>query len=122
LYLCGGIAGFIGVALGALGAHGLKSHLSAQMLAVFETGVRYQMYHAFALFAVAWAWSRWQHRAFAIAGWLFAAGIILFSGSLYLLTLLDSKWLGTVTPLGGFAFLAGWTYFVWGAWNAGRKR
>jgi uncharacterized membrane protein YgdD (TMEM256/DUF423 family) len=110
------------VALGAFAAHGLKVRLTTDMLAVFETGVRYQMYHAFALFAAAWAWSRWQQRAFVIAGWLFVAGMILFCGSLYLLSLLDSKWLGTVTPLGGVAFLAGWTCVVWGAWNAGRNR
>ena len=71
------------MALGAFAAHGLKNTIAPDMLAVFETGVRYQMYHAFALFAAAWGLARWQARAFALAGWLFVAGIVVFSGSLY---------------------------------------
>jgi uncharacterized membrane protein YgdD (TMEM256/DUF423 family) len=85
------------------------------MLAVFETGVRYQMYHAFALFAAAWGWARWQSRPFAIAGGLFVAGILIFSGSLYLLALTETRWLGAIAPLGGLAFLAGWLCLAWGA-------
>jgi len=103
------------VALGAFAAHGLKNTIAPDMLAVFETGVRYQMYHAFAMFAAAWGSARWQTRAFALAGWLFAAGIVIFSGSLYLLAFTGARWLGAVTPLGGLAFLAGWLCLAWGA-------
>ena len=85
------------------------------MLAAFETGVRYQMYHAFALFAAAWGWARWHSRAFVFAGWLFVAGIAVFSGSLYVLALTGLRWLGAITPLGGLAFLAGWLCLTWGA-------
>jgi uncharacterized membrane protein YgdD (TMEM256/DUF423 family) len=73
------------------------------------------MYHAFALFAAAWGFARWQNRFFSIAGGLFAAGIVIFSGSLYLLAFTGSRWLGAVTPLGGLAFLAGWVCLAWGA-------
>jgi uncharacterized membrane protein YgdD (TMEM256/DUF423 family) len=97
-----------GVALGAFGAHGLRARVSADLLAVFETGVRYQMYHALALLALSLAWSRWSSAHLTAAGYLFIAGIVLFSGSLYLLTLTGARWWGAVTPLGGVAFLAGW--------------
>lgn len=104
----GAISAFIAVAAGAFGAHGLKNRLDAQMLAVFETGVRYQMYHAFALMVVAWAAARWPGTLMTASGWLFIAGTILFSGSLYLLSLTGVRWLGAITPLGGLLFLAGW--------------
>jgi uncharacterized membrane protein YgdD (TMEM256/DUF423 family) len=113
--MCAGVAGFLGVALGAFGAHALKTRVSPDLLAVFETGVRYQMYHVFALLAAAWAWARWPSRKFAIAGGLFIAGIVIFSGSLYLLALTGVRWLGAITPLGGLAFLAGWLCLAWGA-------
>ncbi len=103
------------MALGAFAAHGLKNTIAPEMLAVFETGVRYQMYHAFALFAAAWGFARWQARAFTLAGWLFVAGIVIFSGSLYLMAFTGARWLGAVTPLGGLAFLAGWLCLAWGA-------
>lgn len=118
LYICAGITGFVGVALGAFAAHGLKARLDPDMLAVFDTAVRYQMYHVFAIVAAAWAWARWQRRAFAVAGWLFAAGIVIFSGSLYLLALSGVRWLGAVTPLGGVTFLAGWLCLGLGALRA----
>lgn len=117
LYICAGVAGFAGVALGAFGAHSLEAALSPEMLAVFETGVRYQMYHAFALCAAAWGWARWPSRPFALAGGLFVAGIVVFSGSLYLLAISGVRWLGAITPLGGLAFLAGWLCLTWGAAN-----
>jgi uncharacterized membrane protein YgdD (TMEM256/DUF423 family) len=98
----------IAVAAGAFGAHALRARLSPGSLAVFETGARYQMYHALALFAVAWALSRWPGQLPVWAGWLFVAGTVLFSGSLYLLALTGTRWWGAVTPLGGAAFLAGW--------------
>lgn len=118
--MCGAAAGFTGVALGAFAAHGLRAQLEPNLLAAFETGVRYQMYHAFALFAAAWGWSRWQSRAFAAAGWIFVAGIVLFSGSLYALALSGPRWLGPVTPLGGAALLAGWVCLGWGVFRAPR--
>jgi len=107
-FAAGAISGFLSVALGAFGAHGLKNRLSAEMLAIFETGVRYQMYHALALLAVSWACSRWPGTWSAGSGWLFLAGTLIFSGSLYVLALSGVRWLGAITPLGGLAFLAGW--------------
>ena len=121
LYICGAAAGFTGVALGAFAAHGLEARLSAEMFAVFETAVRYHLYHAFALLAAAWAWARWQGRLFGAAGALFVAGIVLFSGSLYLLAATDTRWLGAITPLGGLAFLAGWACLALGALRAARS-
>jgi uncharacterized membrane protein YgdD (TMEM256/DUF423 family) len=106
--LAGAVAGFIGVAFGAFGAHGLRGRLSPEMLAVFETGVRYQMYHALALLLTAIVAGRADGRAVAAAGWLFIAGIALFSGSLYVLAVTGVTALGAITPIGGVAFLAGW--------------
>lgn len=120
-YICAGITGFLGVALGAFAAHGLKARLGPDMLAVFETGARYHLYHSFALFAAAWGWARWPGRWLAFAGWSFLAGIVIFSGSLYLLAITGGRWLGAVTPLGGLAFLAGWLALGWGAWSANRS-
>lgn len=115
LFLLGSISGGIGVALGAFGAHALKAHLTPDMLGTFETGVRYQMYHALALLAASLAVTQSPastHPSSAglarLAGWLFVAGTLLFSGSLYLLALTGRKWLGAITPFGGVAFLAGW--------------
>ena len=115
LYLCAAVAGAVGVALGAFASHGLKMRLAADMLAVFETAVRYQMYHVFSLFAAAWGFERWQHRAFAWGGGLFVAGMVIFCGSLYVLALTGARWLGALTPVGGLAFLAGWLCLAWGA-------
>jgi len=107
--LVGAVLGFLGVALGAFGAHALRSRLSPEMLAVFETGVRYQMYHAFAVLIVAAAIGHIGNaRLLAIAGWLFFAGILLFSGSLYALALTGVGIFGAVTPIGGLLFLVGW--------------
>ena len=115
----GALSALISVAAGAFGAHALRTRLSADMLAVFETGARYQMYHALGLLAVAWAAARWPGPASA-AGWLFVAGTILFCGSLYLLALTGHRWLGTITPVGGLAFLLGWAALAWGALVASR--
>jgi len=104
----GSASAFLAVAAGAFGAHGLRARLAPDLLAVFETAARYQMYHALALLAVAWAASRWPGALPQWAGWLFVAGTVLFSGSLYLLALSGVRWLGAITPLGGAAFLAGW--------------
>lgn len=102
----------LAVAIGAFAAHGLKSRISAEMLAVFETGVRYHLIHGLALLAVAWADDRWSCRWIGAAGWAFTLGILVFSGSLYLLATTGVRWLGAITPLGGVAFLAGWSLLV----------
>lgn len=107
--LIGALAGFLAVAFGAFGAHGLRARLTPEMLAVFETGARYQMYHALALVLTAATIGRMgDARLLVIAGWCFAAGIVLFSGSLYALALSGVTMLGAITPLGGVAFLVGW--------------
>lgn len=106
----GSALGALAVVIGAFGAHGLKDRLDASMLAVFETGARYHLVHALAVIAAAWAAQRWPASALpAWAGWLFVAGIVLFSGSLYALALTGVKALGMVAPLGGLAFIAAWT-------------
>ena len=110
--LIGGLAGLVGVALGAFGAHGLRARMPAEMLAVFETGVRYQMYHACAILIVALAAARLDGWLIRAAGWSFTLGIVLFSGSLYLLSLSRITLFGAVTPIGGLAFLVGWGCLV----------
>ena len=111
----GALSGFLAVAAGAFGAHALRARLSTDLLAAFETGARYQMYHALALLAVAWMLGRWPGPWPARAGWLFLAGTVLFSGSLYALALTGVRSLGAITPLGGAAFLAGWVCLALGA-------
>jgi uncharacterized membrane protein YgdD (TMEM256/DUF423 family) len=106
--MLGAASAFVAVAAGAFGAHGLRARLAPDLLAVFETAARYQMYHALALLAVAWVATRWPGPLPQWAGWLFVAGTVLFSGSLYALALSGVRWLGAITPLGGAAFLAGW--------------
>ena len=107
-FAAGSLFAGAGVMLGAFGAHGLKSRLSPELLAVFETGVRYQMFHALALLAVAWAATRWSTVLVEISGWMFVGGIILFSGTLYLLALTGVRWLGAITPVGGLLLILGW--------------
>lgn len=116
-FALGAIAAFVGVGLGAFAAHGLKSRLDPAMLATFEIGVRYHMYHALALLGVAWASTRWPGTWTNASGWLFVAGIVIFSGTLYALALTGVRWLGAITPLGGLAFLAGWICLAWGAYK-----
>lgn len=116
-FTLGALSGFIGVALGAFAAHGLKSRLTPELLATFEIGVRYQMYHAFALLAVGWAQTRWPGQVLSASGWLFVAGTLLFSGSLYVLSLTGEKWLGAVAPVGGLALLGGWLCLAWAVWK-----
>ena len=111
-FIFGAAFGLLGVALGAFGAHALKETLAPDMLANFETGVRYQMYHAMALLAVAWAVTRWPGGLTTAAGWLFVAGIVIFSGSLYLLSITGVRWLGAITPIGGVAMIAGWVCLI----------
>lgn len=115
--ILGAVSGFIGVAAGAFGAHGLRSRLSPEMLGIFETAARYQMYHALALIAVAWAATRWPGGWIHLSGWSFVVGTLLFSGSLYVLSLTSIRWLGAVTPLGGAGFLLGWLSLAWCIWK-----
>ena len=118
--LLGSLAAALAVVLGAFGAHALKARLGADLLAVWCTAVEYHFYHALAMLAVgllllhypAAAALRW-------AGFLFAAGLLLFSGSLYALALSGMRWLGAITPLGGLAFIGGWLLLAWGVWRAG---
>lgn len=113
----GSASALIAVALGAFGAHGLRARIVPDMLTTFEIGVRYQMYHALALLAVGAIAGRLPTGAVSAAGWLFVAGTVIFSGSLYTLALSGQRWLGAVTPLGGLAFLAGWAVLAWAAWS-----
>ena len=111
--LVGAVAGVLAVGLGAFGAHGLRARLSPEMLGVFETGVRYHMYHALAILLVASLVGRIDGgRLLPAAGWLFAAGITIFSGSLYVLAITGITTLGAITPIGGLAFLAGWACLI----------
>jgi uncharacterized membrane protein YgdD (TMEM256/DUF423 family) len=108
----GAVAGLVGVGLGAFGAHGLRGTLTPERLAVFETGVRYQLIHALALVGVSLLLDRRHTTAGTAAGWCFAAGIVLFSGSLYVLALTGTTAVGLVTPFGGLLFLAGWASLI----------
>ncbi len=115
LLLSGSILAALGVALGAFGAHGLKSMVSPEMLNTFETAARYQMYHSFGLLLAGLAARTSQPELagkFRLVGWLFGIGVLLFCGSLYLLILLNAPWLGAVTPFGGVSFIAGWIVLV----------
>jgi len=111
--------GFTGVALGAFAAHGLKNRLSAEYLAIFHTGVLYQLIHALAILGVAVLAAQLPGRLMTMAGWSFALGIVLFSGSLYALTLTGISKLGIITPFGGLAFLVGWALLGLTAWRLG---
>ena len=104
------------VALGAFGAHALKGHLSAEMLSIYQTAVQYHFWHALGLLGVGVLMTR-SPGGSALAGiaWLLSAGLLLFSGSLYLLALTGATWLGAVTPVGGLAFIAAWLWFAWWA-------
>jgi uncharacterized membrane protein YgdD (TMEM256/DUF423 family) len=111
-FLAGSVSGFLGVALGAFGAHALKGRLSADLASVYETGVRYQLVHALALLAAAWAAAAYQNHHAQTAGWFFIAGSVVFSGSLYLLVFTGTKSWGAVTPVGGLCLLAGWLFLA----------
>ena len=108
-----GISGFLSVGLGAFGAHGLKTKLSPEMMAVFQTGVQYHQIHTIALLVVALLLGNSASGAGTCAGWLFVAGIVIFSGSLYALSITEIRILGAITPIGGLAFLAGWLCLAW---------
>jgi uncharacterized membrane protein YgdD (TMEM256/DUF423 family) len=116
--ILGSLSALVGVAIGAFAAHALKDKLPPDLFNVFEVGVRYQMYHALGLFVVAWAAAQFPGGAVSTTGWLFVAGTLLFSGSLYALSLTGMRWLGMVTPLGGLCFLAGWAWLGWCIWKS----
>ncbi len=112
---------FLGVAAGAFGGHTLDATLAANgRAATYDTAVQYQMIHALALFVAAWAADKWPGRWTRWAGYLFAVGIIIFSGSLYILSIFNVRFMGAVTPLGGVAFLLGWLSLGWAVWRDGR--
>jgi uncharacterized membrane protein YgdD (TMEM256/DUF423 family) len=113
--VAGALSGAISVAAGAFGAHALKARLAPDLLAVFQTGAQYQMFHALALLAAGWVASRSPGAPATAAGWCFLAGSVLFSGSLYALALSGVRALGAITPLGGVAFIAGWLALAWAA-------
>jgi uncharacterized membrane protein YgdD (TMEM256/DUF423 family) len=118
----GSILAGSGVAAGAFGAHALKEILDPPMLQVFETATRYVMYHAFGLCIVSLAIDRYPEQRLEKSGWLFILGIVLFSGSLYVVSLAGIRWMGAVTPIGGLAFMIGWLLLGWGAWRAAPPR
>ena len=111
----GALSGFVSVAAGAFGAHALRKRLSADLLAVFETGARYQMFHALGLVGVGLLLGRQPSAALGAAGWLFFVGTVLFSGSLYALALSGVRRFGAIAPLGGLALLGGWLALGWAA-------
>lgn len=115
--LFGSVAAGLAVAAGAFGSHLLKSLLDAPMLTAFETAVRYHMYHALALCMLGWAGRQKHAKYCSAAGWCFVAGIVLFSGSLYGMALTGARWLGALTPVGGTAFLVGWSLLARHAWH-----
>ncbi len=113
----GALLALMSVAAGAFGTHALRPRLASDLLAVFETAAKYQMYHALALLLVAVALGKWGGASLVWAGWLFVAGTAVFSGSLYILALTGVRWWGAVTPIGGACFLVGWILVVWGVLN-----
>lgn len=118
-FLIGSILAGLAVATGAFGAHGLQNLVTPERLETWEKAVRYQIYHALALLLLAWAITHWpdQLKLLSAGGWLFLAGVVLFSGSLYLLVLSEITVLGAITPLGGVAFVAGWLCLVIAVWR-----
>lgn len=113
----GAASGALGVAAGAFGAHALKARLTPDLLAVFDTAARYQMLHALALLAAAWAVTHWPGRPARAAGWCFAVGTLLFSGSLYLLVATGVRSFGAITPLGGVLLVTGWVALLLAPWR-----
>jgi uncharacterized membrane protein YgdD (TMEM256/DUF423 family) len=116
-FALGAVLAAVGVAAGAFGAHALRGRLTPDLINVFETGVRYQLIHALGLLAVAWATTRWPGHAVNAAGWLLLVGTVVFSGSLYALSLSGIRALGAITPLGGVAFIVGWMALAWAVWR-----
>jgi len=115
--MIGALSGAMSVAAGAFGSHGLRAKLEPRLLEVFETAARYQMYHALALIAVAWAATRWPGSTINASGWLFVAGTVIFSGSLYAYTLTGTRTFAMITPIGGVCFVLGWILLALAARN-----
>lgn len=111
----GAIGGFLSVAFGAFGAHAIKQVLSSDLMAIYQTAVSYQMYHSLGLILVGLIYQHQQHYLIKVAGWLMLCGAIIFSGSLYILTLTDTRWLGAITPVGGTLLLSAWLLLGLGA-------
>jgi len=118
ILISGAIVALIGVATGAFGAHGLRPLLSEHMLNIFETGVRYHLFHALGMLAAGLSLAYAPIRHFKVAAWAFALGIVLFSGSLYALSISGVRGLGIITPFGGLCFIVGWGLLAWGYWKA----
>ena len=116
-FSCGSVLAFFGVAAGALGGHVLKSRLSDYHLEIFEIASRYHMYHAIAVVICSWATKNCSSPLAKLAGWLFIMGIVIFSGSLYLLSITNYRWLGAITPIGGTAFMFGWICLAISPWH-----
>ncbi|MBI1808145.1 MAG: DUF423 domain-containing protein [Ignavibacteria bacterium] len=116
--IIGSLSAFLAVALGAFAAHALKTKLTLDLFNIWEVGVRYHMYHALALFAVAWVIVQFPDSNVSLAGWFFVAGTVIFSGSLYALSLSGVRWIGAITPLGGVCFIAGWVWLAWSVWKS----
>ena len=114
----GSILGLLSVAAGAFGAHALRSRLDERAMEIFQTSVRYQMFHAVALLAAAWASTRWMHASVRVGGWAFVVGVMIFCGTLYGLAFGGPRWLGAITPIGGVSFMVGWACLAWAAWAA----
>jgi uncharacterized membrane protein YgdD (TMEM256/DUF423 family) len=116
--MAGALFALLSVAAGAFGAHALSSRLSDAQLSTYETAARYQMYHAFALFVVAWSLTQWPTAStLPWSGRFFIAGILIFGGTLYALALGGPRWLGAITPIGGLCFLAGWALLFLAVWS-----
>jgi uncharacterized membrane protein YgdD (TMEM256/DUF423 family) len=117
-FIIASLFGALSVAFGAFGAHALRGRIEESLLANYQTGVSYMFYHALALLAVAWALSRWPASSLSVwAGWLFVVGIVIFSGSLFVMAFTGLRWLGAITPIGGVAFIAGWLLLALAAWR-----
>lgn len=114
----GALLAALAVAAGAFGAHALQARLTPERLATWEIAARYQMYHALALLALAWAMVQWPRAGLAVSGWLFVAGVLIFAGTLYALALGAPRWFGAITPLGGLCLIVGWLLAAWKVWRA----
>jgi uncharacterized membrane protein YgdD (TMEM256/DUF423 family) len=113
VFAIGSLLAGLGVMLGAFGAHALRDRIAADLLEIFETGARYQMYHALGLMLLAVAMDRWSERGLGVAAWLLGVGTVVFSGTLVLLALTGIRWLGAITPIGGVLLIAGWLVTAW---------
>lgn len=114
-FAVGAVLGCLGVVAGAFGAHALRDQLAPERLVQYELAVRYQLYHAFALLAAAYALQRWPASTAGLAGWLFIAGVLIFCGTVYALAFGSPRWFGAITPLGGLSLIIGWALLAYAA-------